>query len=78
MNAIGLSIVVIDELLLKVKSDIENVSELSQDEQFSVLSHQQTINHIRHLSIMLEVLADGLEATKENMNSDLDEEDEID
>ena len=76
MNALGLSIAVIDDLLLKVKSDIENVSDLSQDEQFSVLSRQQTINYIRHLSTMLEVLADGLEATKENMNSDLDEEDE--
>jgi hypothetical protein len=78
MNALGLSIAVIDDLLLEVKTDIENVSELSQDEQFSVLSRQQTINHIRQLSTMLEVLADGLEATKENMNSDLDEEDDFD
>ena len=76
MNALGISIGVIDELLNKVKTDIENVSELPQEEQFSVLSRQQTINYIRHLSTMLEVLADGLESTKENMNSDLDDEDE--
>ena len=76
MNALGLSIAVIDDLLIKVKTDIENVSELPQEEQFSVLSRQQTINYIRHLSTMLEVLADGLESTKENMNSDLDEDEE--
>ena len=76
MNALGLSIAVIDDLLIKVKTDIENVSELPQEEQFFVLSRQQTINYIRHLSTMLEVLADGLESTKENMNSDLDEDDE--
>ena len=77
MNSLGLSIAVIDELLIKVKTEIENVIDLPNYEQFSVLSSQQTINHIRHLSTMLEVLADGLESTKENMNSDLDDEEDF-
>jgi hypothetical protein len=77
MNALGLSISIIDELLIKVKTEVQNVIDLPEHEQFSVLSSQQTINHIRQLSIMLEILADGLESTKENMNSDLDDEEDV-